>query len=78
MLEAEQEMNAGKVSLALLDSLRHRQEWCTVINSHFGWGAWCEVSEPTIGIDRDGDGEVSSENTETMTNEGGNNNADNV
>lgn len=61
MLEAEQEMNAGTVSLAMYDSLMIRQKWCDVVNSVTGWGIWCEPTEPSIGVDRNMDGEISSE-----------------
>lgn len=55
MLEAEQEMNAGSVGLVNEDGLRNRQDFCTIANSIFGLQMWCEPSETTLGIDRDGD-----------------------
>ena len=55
MLEAEQEMNAGNTGLVAEDGLRNRQEFCTIANSIFGTSIWCEPSECTIGVDRDGD-----------------------
>ena len=55
MLEAEQEMNAGNTGLVAEDGLRNRQEFCVIANSIFGGAMWCEPSECTIGIDRDGD-----------------------
>lgn len=55
MLEAEQEMNAGNTGLVAEDGLRNRQMFCTIANSIFGGAMWCEPSECTIGIDRDGD-----------------------
>ena len=55
VLEAEQEMNAGTTGLVLEDGLRNRQYFCTIFNSIFGGMMWCEPSECTIGIDRDGD-----------------------
>lgn len=55
MLEAEQEMNAGNVGLVSEDGLRNRQHFATIVNSIFGTMIWCEPSECTIGMDRDGD-----------------------
>lgn len=55
MLEAEQEMNAGNTGLVAEDGLRNRQYFCTIFNSIFGGMMWCEPSECTIGMDRDGD-----------------------
>lgn len=55
MLEAEQEMNAGNTGLVAEDGLRNRQMFATIANSIFGTMMWCEPSECTIGIDRDGD-----------------------
>lgn len=55
MLEAEQEMNAGNTGLVAEDGLRNRQMFATIANSYFGTMMWCEPSECTLGIDRDGD-----------------------
>ena len=55
MLEAEQEMNAGNTGLVAEDGLRNRQYFATIFNSIFGGAMWCEPSESTIGVDRDGD-----------------------
>lgn len=55
MLEAEQEMNAGNTGLVAEDGLRNRQDFCVIVNSIFGTAIWCEPSECTLGIDRDGD-----------------------
>ena len=55
-LEAEQEMNAGNVGLILRDSLQYRQDFCNIVNSIWGLGMWCEVSEVALGIDKNGDG----------------------
>lgn len=55
MLEAEQEMNAGNTGLVAEDGLRNRQYFSTIFNTIFGGAMWCEPSECTIGIDRDGD-----------------------
>lgn len=55
MLEAEQEMNGGNTGLVAEDGLRNRQTFATIANSIFGTMMWCEPSESTIGMDRDGD-----------------------
>ena len=56
MLEAEQEMNQGNVGLILQDSLKQRQDACDIINSVWGLGIWCDVSETVINVDTNGDG----------------------
>lgn len=56
MLQSEQNLNAGKASLALQDGLICRQNACDIINSYTGLGIWCEVSEAAIGVDMTGDG----------------------
>ena len=75
VLEAEQNMNAGKASLVMQDSLTIRQNFCDVVNSIWGLGIWCEISESAIGIDRDMDGEISENDPQTVSYEssGGNN-----
>ena len=55
MLEAEQEMNAGNTGLVAEDGLRNRQDFCVIANTIWGTTMWCEPSECTIGMDRDGD-----------------------
>jgi hypothetical protein len=55
ILEAEQEMNQGSTGLVAEDGLRNRQEFCTICNTIWGLSMWCEPSECTIGMDRDGD-----------------------
>lgn len=55
MLEAEQEMNGGNTGLVAEDGLRNRQTFATIANSIWGGSIWCEPSECTIGMDRDGD-----------------------
>ena len=66
MLEAEQEMNAGNVGLVSEDGLRNRQNFCTIANSIFGLSIWCEPSEVSIGVDRDGDMVAGSDNENNM------------
>lgn len=72
-LEAEQEMNAGNVGLILRDSLQKRQDFCNIVNSIWGLGIWCEVSEVALGIDTNGDG-VAGDNESNSTNGNSTNN----
>ena len=67
MLEAEQEMNTGNVGLILKDSLNQRQTFCNRINSIWGLGIWCDVSETVLGMDKNGDG-TAGENEEQNSN----------
>lgn len=76
MLEAEQEMNNGVSSSALNDGLKLRQQACDIINSIWGLGVWCELSETVIG-DKNGNGFVDDskepevvENNEIIESEG--------
>lgn len=68
MLEAEQQMNAGVASLIAQDGLTQRQRACDIINSIWGIGVWCEISEPVIGMDNNLDGEL-VENTDDSVQE---------
>ena len=61
MLEAEQEMNAGNMSLILKDGLNIRQRFCDIINSVWGIGINCMPSEEVINADLNGDGVVASD-----------------
>lgn len=65
VLEAEQSMNSGKASLVMQDCLTQRQNFCDVVNSIWGLGIWCEISEPAIGLDKDFDGEISENDPQT-------------
>lgn len=67
VLQAEQNMNAGKASLAMQDGLTLRQHFADVVNSIWGLGIWPEISEPAIGIDRDMDGEISENDPQTIS-----------
>lgn len=74
ILQAEQSMNAGKASLVMQDCLTRRQNFCDVVNSIWGLGIWCEISESALGIDRDMNGEIAENNPQTISHEsnGGN------
>lgn len=60
---AEQEMNAGggSVGLIMQDGLSIRQRFCDIVNSIWGIGIWCDVSETVSGTDKDMDGELSDQ-----------------
>lgn len=78
ILEAEQNMNTGKASLVMQDGLSNRQNFCDVLNSIWGLGVWCEISESALGIDRDMDGEIADNDPQMISHEsrGGSSNAD--
>lgn len=58
MLQTEQQGNAGNVGFIIQDALTVRQDACDLINSIWGLGTWCEVSEVMLGLDVSGDGLV--------------------
>lgn len=60
-LVAEADMAAGSVSFALQDGLAQRQRFCDIVNSIWGIGITCEVSEIASGMDKNFDGEISQE-----------------
>lgn len=70
-LVAEQDMIAGSVSFALQDGLAQRQNFCDIVNSIWGIGICCEVSEIASGMDKSGDMEISDEQDQSGTEEGG-------
>lgn len=65
VLESEQEMNTGNVGLIMQDGLTIRESFCDMVNSLFGLGIWCEVSETVIGLDTNMDGVISDELDQT-------------
>lgn len=76
MLSSEQAVNGGQVELILQDGLTLRQNFANIVNSIWGLGIWCEVSESAIGLDKNLDGEISNEQDgqtpiDMNTNEGG-------
>ena len=58
MLGMEQQMAQSSNGLVLDDGLAQRQTFCNIVNSLWGWGCWCEVSESEQGFDGNMDGEV--------------------
>ena len=69
---AEQEMNAGggSVGLVMQDGLSIRQRFCDIVNSIWGLGIWCDVSETASGADKDMAGELSDQQDQSGTMEG--------
>ena len=61
LLEAEQKANTGNAGLVLQDGLKQRQAFCDLVNSIWGLGIWCDISEVVEGIDKDGNGEISDQ-----------------
>lgn len=59
----EQNMNGGggSVSLILQDGLSNRQRFCDTVNSIWGIGIWCDISETASGTDKNMDGELSDQ-----------------
>ena len=68
-LVSEQEMNAGggSVGLVMQDGLSIRQRFCDIVNSIWGLGIWCDVSETVSGTDKDMDGELSDQQDQSGT-----------
>lgn len=65
MLQAEQAMNGGQVSLVMQDGLENRQRFCDIVNSIWGLGIWCEISETASGFDMNSDGDIQDNEPET-------------
>lgn len=68
MLQTQADMAIGRVDGIYQDGLNRRQEFCNLVNSMFGLGIWCDVSEQATGYDKSMDGLVADENA-PMTNE---------
>lgn len=71
LLESENALNTEKSSYVLQDRLSQRQRACDLINSLFGLGIWCDISEQALGVDIDEDGETYENNPEETEEEGG-------
>ena len=61
MLESEQAAAGGNTDLIMQDGLTLRQWFCTIVNSIWPIGLWCEVSESAIQQDKNLDGEIGDE-----------------
>lgn len=55
---------AGDIGLTLQDGLSIRQNFCNIVNSIWGLGIWCEISENLVMTDLDGDGKGYDSNEE--------------
>lgn len=55
MLEGEMNMNSGHAKLVYQDGLTLRQNFCNIVNSIWGLGIWCDISESALGVDTNGD-----------------------
>lgn len=65
MLQAEQQMNAGKSTVALEDGLARRQKFCEIFNVIFGTMMSCEITEVAMGGDMNLDGMVGNNATDS-------------
>lgn len=61
MLQTQADMAIGRVDGIYQDGLNRRQEFCNLVNSVFGLGIWCDVSEQATGYDQNMDGLVGDE-----------------
>ena len=61
LLQEEQEVNNGSAGLVMQDKLYQRQEFCTILNSIWGFGTWCDVAEVSTDADMNGDGVIADE-----------------
>lgn len=72
MLQTQADMAIGRVDGIYQDGLNRRQEFCNLVNSVFGVGIWCDVSEQATGYDKSLDGLIADENEpEANSEEGG-------
>ena len=60
MLQDEMSLNQVNNKLVYEDSLKYRQDACTIINSIWGLNMWCMPSESVAMMDMDGDGVLGS------------------
>lgn len=61
MLQAEQSMMSAATGLILQDGLYLRQKFCDIVNSIWGIGIWCEISENAAEADLNMDGVMMDE-----------------
>ena len=61
-LQTEADINGGPVGLVLQDGLTIRQNFCTIANSIWNLGIWCEPAQNIMGMDTDGDGAIYDDN----------------
>ena len=65
MLQEEQDMTANATGLVLQDGLENRQRFCNIVNSIWGLGIWCDVSEKVSGVDINGDGQLQDDHDQS-------------
>lgn len=70
MLGSEQEMNNSNTGIILQDGLTIRQNFCDIVNSIWGLGIWCEISEVANGMDQNADGMVQNDLDQSGTMKG--------
>lgn len=63
-LNAEAAVNGGPIGLIMQDGLSIRQNFCTIVNSIWRLGIWCEPAQNISGADLTGDGLVYDRNIE--------------
>lgn len=54
----ENSINMGTSGFAIKDALYNRQEFCTIVNTLWGFNIWCEPDEITVGMDYNMDGVI--------------------
>ena len=59
--DLENSINGGNVNEIMQDGLTIRQKFCDIVNSIWGLGIWCDISETVSSIDMNGDGMVADE-----------------
>lgn len=64
--DLENSINMGTSGFAIKDALYNRQEFCTIVNSLWGFNIWVEPDEITVGMDYNMDGMVSGGMDENM------------
>lgn len=64
-LQIEAAMNKGSIGGVMQDGLTLRQNFCDIVNSNWGLGIWCDVSE-TVGVDRNFDGILEDNSEDDM------------
>lgn len=67
---AEQAVNGSNIGLVSQDGLTLRQEFCDIVNSLFGLGISCEISETIIDADANADGLIQDESDQSGTQTG--------
>lgn len=60
-LQSEADMNGGSTGMVMQDGLTLRQNFADIVNSIWGLGVWCEISEVASGADKNMDGMISDE-----------------